>query len=264
MISWQLDGPAGAPVVVALHAIATHRALWTAQAAVWSSTWRVLRLDLPGHGASPGPSADLSLADYADQVVAVLDEAQVPRGAFVGLSFGGMIAQAIALGHPQRVTALVLAHTSARTEAPVREIWERRLGQFQRHGLAAQVEPTLDRWFTRSFAQASPLTLRWVGEQIAATSPAGYASAVRAIQALDHLDRLAEVRVPTLVIAGEADAAVPPAAAAALADRIPGAELVVLPHAAHLGNVEQPVAFTETVGRFLHDAMPTNERGDPR
>lgn len=250
-LAWQIEGPRGAPVLVALHAIATHRVLWDAQAAVWSAAWRVLRIDLPGHGASASPPHDLSLAEYADHVVAVLDEAAVARAAIVGLSFGGMVAQAMALAHPQRVSALVLAHTSARTEAPVREIWERRLEQFQRQGLDAQVEPTLDRWFTRSFATASPLTVRWVGTQVRATSPAGYASAVRAIQSLDHLDRLPEIAVPTLVIAGEADAAVPPAAAAAMAKRLPGSELFVLPQAAHLGNVEQPVAFTEAVGRFL-------------
>jgi 3-oxoadipate enol-lactonase len=191
------------------------------------------------------------LADWADQVCEVLDALRIERAAVVGISLGGMVAQAFALRHPSRTWALVLAHTSARTESAVREIWDRRLEQFTRHGLPAQAPATLERWFTRAFAEASPLTLDWLAAQIRATHPAGYTAAVRAIQGLDHLDRLHEIAVPTLVIAGEADSAVPPAAAATLAERIAGAQLVVLPGAAHLGNVEQPVVFTERVGAFL-------------
>jgi len=250
-LSWQIDGPAEAPVVMALHAIATHRVLWTAQAAVWSSNMRVLRVDLPGHGASEAPAAPMSLDEYADAVVGVLDEAQVTKASFVGLSFGGMISQAVALRYPDRVRSLVLAHTSARTDAAVREIWERRLEQVNRHGLVAQVEPTLDRWFTRSFATASPMTLGWVGDQIRATSPQGFISAVRAIQSLDNLQQLHKVRMPTLVLAGDEDVAVPPAAAAVMSQQIPGSELVILSKAAHLGNVERPTVFSEIVGRFL-------------
>ena len=191
------------------------------------------------------------LADYAEQVREVLDTLEIQRAALAGLSFGGMVAQAFALAWPQRVAALVLAHTSAHTHAAVRELWARRLELFDQSGLAGQVAPTLERWFTRAFAEASPLTLEWIAAQIRTTSPAGYAAAIRAIQQLDHRDRLGQIAAPTLVLAGEADSAVPPAAASALAAAIPGARLVVLPDAAHLGNVQQPVAFTEAVASFL-------------
>lgn len=246
-----VDGPHDAPVVVLLHAIATHSGLWLPQLGPWSTRWRVVRIDLPGHGASEPPVGASTLAGYAEQVRDVLDELEVERAAFVGLSLGGMVAQAFAVAFPQRAGALVLAHTSARTEPAVRELWQRRLDHFESFGLPAQVAPTLDRWFTRAFAAASPLTLAWIAGQIAQTSPAGYAAAIQAIQGLDHLDRLGKLAVPALVIAGEADSAVPPAAAGALAAAIPGAELVVLPDAAHLGSVQQPVLFAETVGSFL-------------
>lgn len=246
-----VDGPHDAPVLVLLHAIATHSGLWLPQLGPWSSRWRVVRIDLPGHGGSEPPVGAPTLAGYAAQVRDVLDELVVERAAFVGLSLGGMVAQAFALAFPQRVGALVLAHTSARTEPAVRELWQRRLEHFESFGLDAQVSPTLDRWFTRAFAAASPLTLAWIAGQIGATSPAGYEAAIHAIQQLDHHSRLGEIAVPTLVIAGDADTAVSPAAAGALAAEIPGAELVVLPDAAHLGNVQQPVIFAETVGSFL-------------
>jgi 3-oxoadipate enol-lactonase len=250
-----VDGPIDAPAVVLLHAIATHSALWLPQVGVWSAAYRVVRIDLPGHGASDPPLQPLQMADYAAAVKDVLDDLGIERAAIVGLSLGGMVAQAFALAYPARVQALVLAHTTARTEPAVREIWQRRLEQFEQHGLEAQAAPTLERWFTRAFASASPMTLEWIAGQVRATSAAGYATAIRAIQGLDHLERLQAIAVPTLVVAGDADSAVPPAAASALADCIPGAELVVLKDAAHLGNVQQPVAFTEIVGRFLQASL---------
>lgn len=248
---FQVEGPVDAPPVLLLHPIATNGALWAHQAQVWSATMRVIRVDLPGHGRSPLAGRVEKLADYADRIAEVLDALHIERAAVVGLSFGGMVAQALAVGHPQRVSALVLAHTTGRTDPAVRDLWERRLEQFEQQGMAAQIEPTLERWFTRSFALASPLTMAWVGRQIAATSPAGYTHAVRAIQQLDHLDALGKVRVPTLVVAGDSDSAVPPAAAQRLVDAIPGAQLHILEDAAHIGCVQQPVAFTEVVGRFL-------------
>lgn len=251
VLASRIDGAADAPPLVLLHPIATHGGIWAPQLPAWASAFRVVRIDLPGHGASAAPAQAMVMAGYAQAVFDTLDALGIAQSALVGLSLGGMVAQAMALLQPARVRALVLAHTSARTDAPVREIWERRLEQFERHGLEAQVAPTLERWFTRAFAGACPLTLAWVAGQIRATSDAGYAAAVRAIQQLDHLDRLHELTMPTMVLAGDADAAVPPSAAAAMARRIPGAELVVLEDAAHLGNVQQPLRFTESVARFL-------------
>lgn len=254
-LAFQVDGRADASAVVLLHPIATHSEIWRPQMAAWSEAFKVIRIDLPGHGASAVPTRLLGFADYAEQVCAVLDALQVEQAGVVGLSLGGMVAQAIALSRPERVGALVLAHTSARTEPAVQEIWQRRLEHFERHGIEAQIEPTLERWFTRAFARACPMTVSWVARQIRATSAAGYATAIRAIQRLDHRDRLPQLAVPVLVVAGDADAAVPPATAQAMAECIPGAELLVLEGAGHIGNVQQPLVFTETVGRFLRAAL---------
>src|SRR5690606_16566380 len=109
---------------------------------------------------------------------------------------------------------LVLAHTSAQTVEAVRGIWGGRIARFEKEGMEAQVVPTLERWFTRSFAESSPLTLAWLSEQILRTTRKGYVSAIKAIQKLDHLDEIGKIKVPALVVAGEQDSSVPPAAAA--------------------------------------------------
>jgi len=252
--SYHTVGPADGQAVVLLHAIATDSNLWSAQVPVWATAFRLVCVDLPGHGGSPDIDADLDLDGYADCVLDVLDELHIDTASLVGLSFGGMVAQAFALKYPARVRSLVLAHTSARTVEVVKGIWSGRIARFEREGMAAQVMPTLERWFTRSFAEASPLTLAWLSEQILRTTNKGYLSAIRAIQGLDHLDKLATIEVPTLVVAGEEDSSVPPAAAAQIAERMVNAKMLVLAGAAHLGNLERPVEFTEAVGAFLRQA----------
>lgn len=252
-LACQVHGDAHAPAVVLLHSLATHSEIWRPQLAVWANTFRVICIDLPGHGASPAADEPLSLSDHAALVEQVLDTLAIQRAAIVGLSLGGMVAQAWALRSPARVRALVLAHTSAQTTPAVHEIWQQRLAQFKQHGLESQVAPTLARWFTPGFVEASPMTMDWVAQQIRATSPAGYAAAIHAIQGLDHLDRLAEIKAPTLVVAGDSDAAVPPQLASAMAARLQSAGLLVLKDAGHIGNVQQAHAFTESVGRFLRE-----------
>lgn len=250
-LHYQVSGPKNAPAVILLHALATHGELWRAQIPVWSARTCVINIDLPGHGRSPQIEDARTLADYARHVCLVLDELGIQRAALVGLSLGGMVAQAFALAYPERCLALVLAHTSARTEDAVRDIWSQRLDQAYTQGMAAQIPSILNRWFPSSFARASPWTLGWIAQQIATTSMQGYASAIRAIQGLDHLDRLPGITTPTLVIAGELDIAAPAAVGTRIAAQVKGAGLVVLPDVAHLGNVQAPVVFSETVGAFL-------------
>lgn len=262
--AYRIEGRADGPPVVLLHAIATNSSMWSAQIPVWASVFRLICIDLPGHGDSPEVEGELDLAGYADCVRGVLDALRIDDASLVGLSFGGMVAQAFALRYPERVRALVLAHTSARTVEAVKGIWEGRVAQFEKEGMAAQVTPTLERWFTRAFAESSPLTLAWLARQILRTTNKGYVSAIRAIQGLDHLDRLGAIKAPTLVVAGAADSAVPPAAAALIAEKLGDARMMVLEGAAHLGNLEKPVEFTEAVGAFLqgtqHPSTQTTQR----
>lgn len=253
-LAFHMHGNAQAPTVVLLHSLATHSEIWRPQLAVWSGVFRVICIDLAGHGASPAVDELFSLADHAALVEQVLDTLAVQRAAIVGLSLGGMVAQALALRSPARVRALVLAHTSAQTTPAVHEIWQQRLAQFEQHGLESQIQATLARWFTPGFVDASPMTMDWVAQQIRSTTAAGYSAAIRAIQGLNHLDRLANIKAPTIIVAGDSDAAVPPQLASAMAARLPHAGLLVLKDAGHIGNVQQAHAFTESVGRFLREA----------
>lgn len=257
------EGPRDAPAVLLLHALCTHSELWAPQRVVWKDRLRLISVDLPGHGKSPVLPHARTLDGIADEIVAVLDHLNLPQVAVVGLSLGGMLAQVLALRHSARVRSLVVAHAGARTDAAVRAIWDQRIEQFKSGSTADWCQSTLQRWFPRDFAERSPATLSWVGGLIRATQAEGYVNAIRAIQGLDTLDQLSAIQVPALVVAGQADAAVPPAVAQMLAERLPNARLQLLEDVGHLGNVQAPVLFTEVVGRFLAQALPPAEPVTP-
>ena len=253
--SWQDVGPRDAPVVVLLHAIATCSELWAQQIPVWSQFARILAVDLPGHGASaPRPQID-SLDQYAHALAELLASASIEDVSIVGLSFGGMIGQAFALNYPQRVRSLVLSNTSARTSAEMREIWARRKEHAATQGMQEQVATTLERWFTPQFRENAPLHVERVANMIRRTTYEGYSAAIEAIRGLDLLDRLTSLEMQVLVVGGRQDAAVTPQTVEAMVQRVPKARTLLLDGAAHLANVEQPIAFSEAVGHFLRASL---------
>lgn len=234
-----------------LHSLATQGAMWSAQIPTWGRSFRLIVPDLPGHGSTPADPTLQRFEDYAASVVRLLDSLAVERITLVGLSLGGMIAQAMALRNPDRVGAIVLAHTFARVTEPMIPVWKERQATVDSQGMESQVVPTLERWFTPQFRAASPLTLAWIADMIRATQPAGYRAVAESIQHLDYLDRLTDIRQPTLVVAGSEDKGASPEVAMQMCARLPHGRLLILPNAGHLGCVDQPVEFTERVGEFL-------------
>jgi 3-oxoadipate enol-lactonase len=120
------------------------------------------------------------------------------------------------------------------------------------------VEPTIGRWFTPPFAEQHPEVVNPVRAMIRQTKPQGYIGCCHAIKVLDLADQLHRIAVPTLIIVGADDTGTPVAASRMIHERIQGSELVILPSAAHLSNIEQAEAFNRAVLAFLerHDRHP--------
>lgn len=244
------SGPTDAPVVVLIHSIATSSAMWEPQIADLAGSYRVLAIDLPGHGKSAPLSGEPAIADYADAVMGTLDALGVDTAAFIGLSFGSMITQHIGANHPHRTWALVLSNGVAWSAPAVSALWQQRIAEAERDGMASQVEPTLERWFTAQFRSANADAADRIRKLVAATSLEGYRQAAQAISVLDNRSALRRITAPTLVIAGEADGAAPAKVVADMAAQIPGAILKVLP-GAHLLNVELGTEYSRTLTEFL-------------
>jgi 3-oxoadipate enol-lactonase len=242
------DGDAG-PVVLLGASLGTDLRLWDRLAAELSADHRVVRFDTRGHGRSPAPAGGYSLEGLAADVVALADRLDVERFSYVGLSLGGAIGQVLALEHPDRLHSLVLCCTAPVFGDPV--TWRERAEQVRRDGVDELVAPTFDRWFTEEFRTARPDVVAAIEQMFRATPREGYAGCCEALASYDVTVRLPEITVPTRVVAGGRDPGSPPAVARAMADAIPGADLVVVDGAAHIANLARPDEFNAAVREHL-------------
>jgi 3-oxoadipate enol-lactonase len=244
------DADAGAPLVF-LHGIGGSADVFAPQLARdWGR--RALAWDMPGYGRSV-PLAETTIATLAEAAVAWLERLGVAKPVLVGHSIGGMIVQEMLARRPDLPGAAVLVATSAAFGSSD--------GTFQREFLAARLGP-LDAG--RSMAElAEPIVAGMLGgapdpegraravAAMAATPEAAYRATVRALVGFDRRAALADIRVPTLLIAGEKDPNAPAATMHKMAARIAGARIVVLPGCGHLPNLEAPAAFDAALGDFL-------------
>jgi 3-oxoadipate enol-lactonase len=243
----QIHGPAAAPPLLLLHSLGTSLHVWDAQADALAGRYRVIRPDLRGHGLTSVPRGPYSIAQMARDVLAALDSLGVARCHLAGLSIGGVIAQSLAAQAPGRVRALVLVDTAMALPPP--ELWHERAAIARAHGMTPLLEPVLARWVTPDFLD-SPQA-EGLRAMLRRTDPEGYAGAAEALATADLTQSTAALRLPTLVLVGEHDLATPPAAARAIQAAIAGAELHVLPGAAHIPTVQTPDAVTDAIATFL-------------
>jgi len=250
-MNYTLEGPTAAPVVTLSHSLATTLHMWDGQVSALAERYRVLRYDTRGHGGTDAPGGPYTLELLAEDARALFRALGIPRTHFVGLSMGGMIGQVLAIQSPELLQSLALCDTSSRVPPEARTMWEERVRVAEAQGMEPHVETTLARWFTAPFRERHPERVAPVAAMIRATKPAGFAGCCQAIKMLDLTDRIAAITTPTLIIVGAEDAGTPVAASRTIHERIRGSELVILPSASHLSNIEQQEAFNRALLGFL-------------
>lgn len=250
-LNYQLEGPAGAPVLVLSNSLGTDLHMWDAQMPALTEHFRVLRYDTRGHGASlvtPGP---YSIEQNGRDVLALLDALDIPRAHFCGLSMGGLIGQWLGIHAPERLSRLVLCNTAAKIGTP--DVWNPRIDTVLSGGAEAMRnlrDASISRWFTADFAEAHPAQVEAIVGMLAQTSPEGYAANCAAVRDADFRGEIGAISVPTLVVCGAADPVTTTEDGRFLQARIPNADLVEF-RAAHLSNVQAGDAFSQRVLAFL-------------
>jgi 3-oxoadipate enol-lactonase len=245
------DGPADAPVLVFGPSLGTDTGLFDPQVAEFSRTHRVIRYDLRGHGGSevvPGPC---TIADLADDVLALLDRLGVQRFSYAGVSIGGAIGLQLALTVPDRLEKLAILASAAQFADP--PSYTARAGQVREQGTEILVPSRTGTWFTAEWAEKEPAAAERLLGMLRATPAEGYAACCEAIGQFDVRDRLGENSVPTLALAGEEDPATTVDMVRLLADGIPNSEFVVVPGAAHLPNATHSQAVNAALRNHFGD-----------
>lgn len=250
-IRYELEGPAGAPVVVLSHSLAAALEAWDQQMPALRDSYRVLRFDTRGHGGSSAPVGRYTMEMLGSDVVCLLDALRIPEVHFVGISMGGMIGQMLALKSPDRLGKLVLCDTVGQVSADNGSAWNERIHTAETQGMAALAEGTLERWLSEKFRRDRPDITERIRNMILNTPIPGYTGCCHAISRFDVLEDLPKVSTPTLILTGENDQGSPVSAAEAIRERIPGSRLAVIPGALHLTNIETHENFNRLLLEFL-------------
>jgi 3-oxoadipate enol-lactonase len=249
-LATRIEGREGAPWLTFSNSLATNMAMWDDQVAALKADFRILRYDKRGHGESAAPPrGDIAIETLVADLIALWDHLGIRKSHFVGLSIGGMTGFGLGLDHPDRVASLALCCTRADSPPAYNAAWPGRVATAEKDGMAALVEPTLERWFTAGCRTREAAAMAKMGRMIASTAVAGYCGCAWALQNLPYLDRLGAIRVPTLMIGGSDDILLDGTREAHR--RIPGSLYYEVGPAGHIANVEQPALFTAGLKSWL-------------
>lgn len=246
---YESTGPAGAPTIVFAHSVGCSLEIWEAQVAALNDRYHCVRYDLRNHGRSQSLDVETTIDDLAADLLGLLDALGIDSAHIAGLSIGGMLGQAFAVAHPERVRSLALVSTTA--YLPPLDFWQSRADTVRAEGMDSVADGIMPRWFTEPFLQNHPDIVRGYRDRLAATDAAGYGRCCVAIGTMDLRERIGAIAAPTLIVVGAEDPATPPAMAEDLRQRIPGAEMVVVSDASHIISIEKPDAVTAQLAAFL-------------
>jgi 3-oxoadipate enol-lactonase len=236
------------PAVVLAHSLGVDWRMWEPVMAPLAVGRRVFAYDLRGHGEAATAPAATAMTDFGTDLLDLLRALELEQAHLVGLSLGGAVVQTAAVAEPARVASLALLAT---TDQPFPDAFEARAQAVETEGMAAQIAPTLARWFTPEALARESWGVRYARERISGFDPERWAATWRVYRSLDVQDRLHDLPAPVLVAAGGADASVTPDFIAGVARRIIGSVYHELPLVPHLQTLEQPGAVADLLDAFL-------------
>lgn len=241
------------PVVVLGHSFLCSGEMWSPQIPALSRQYTIVNIDFRGHGRSGAIERRFDLYDLVKDVLAVLDQLEIDRAVWAGLSIGGMVALRAAIMVKDRVSGLILLDTHAGSESTYKKIKYQAMENFGRVFGTGPLVPQVSRmFFCRHTRRTNPQLVNEWRERFRSvpfSTVSHTSSALRRRESV--VDQLSNVEVPALVVVGEEDEPTPPACAREIACSLPKASLVEVKNAGHLSNLEQPAVVTSAIISFL-------------
>ncbi|HEY7787029.1 MAG TPA: alpha/beta fold hydrolase [Casimicrobiaceae bacterium] len=244
------------PQVLLIHGVGGDSGNWDPIAERLRARFDVMAMDLRGHGGSDLIRGHVDVEDFARDALQMLDAAGVGRCHVAGFSLGGAVALALTLQCPERVERLAIIGTVCGRSPGQRARALERVEFLKQHGAAALAEGNRERWFSEAFRRAHPDVVDRRVAQVLACDAESYLRAFTIFCTAEFADRLQEIRVPTLVVTGEHDVAATPEMARAMGERLPDAEIHVLPGLRHSVLIEAPDTIADLLDRFFGTGLP--------
>ncbi len=249
---YDLDGVGEALVLI--HGAQSDRSVFALLLPALSERYRVLRFDQRGSGQSSKPDHPYSIAMLADDTAALMTHVGFERAHILGVSMGGMIAQELALRHPERVRTLTIGCSTAGGPNAI-ALEDAALSAYSTDELPAEerARALAETIFTGPFLDAHPEVVEGLtkAREAAPLDAAAFGRRMAAARAHDCWERLPKITCPTLVITGKDDAIIAWENSRLIAERLPDARLVVLEPAGHGFWIEQPERSAEALLHFL-------------
>ena len=255
-ISYDLVGDEGAPVVLMVHSLAADMGLWAEQVpALIRAGFRVLRMDLRGHGASSSLPGAYTIDALADDLVLLLDFLGIKTCHYLGLSIGGMIGQSFAIHHAERLESLFICDCQSQSPPDAQAFWGPLIATIEAAGTLEQIaDSTMARWLSPAFQKAHPHRWNQVRQTVASCSVQGYVGCALAIANFNHTARLSGVQIRTMVGCGSLDQRNNPKSSQAIAKLCPNGHYTEFAGGLHVPNIELAEQFNHTLIDWLHSA----------
>ena len=248
LLNVSVEGRDGGPTLMLSNSLGCTLQMWEPQMSALSKLFRVVRYDRRGHGKSGVPPGPYSMERFGRDVLAILDDLNIAKAHWCGLSMGGMVGQWLGANAPEHFDRIILSNTACYFPDPAN--WANRIKAVKDGGLAAVADAVIGGWLTADFREREPQITAKLKAMLSNSPPEGYIACCEALSTLDQRALLPRIKSPTLVITGRHDMTTPVAAGEYIRSQIPGASMTIL-DAAHISNVEQSHAFTEAVAGFL-------------
>jgi 3-oxoadipate enol-lactonase len=243
------ENPGKERTFVFVNSLGTDLRIWDEVVADYAGEFRILRYDLRGHGLSDVPPAPYSIGDHAGDLAALLDAHEIGGAIIVGLSVGGMIAQALAAERPELARLLVLCDTAHKIGTP--DMWNARMDAVRTSGLTSIADAVLERWFSAEFRRSRAADLAGYRNMLTRTPAEGYVGTCATLRDTDLTQMTSRLTQPTLCLVGEEDGATPPALVRSLSELIRNAGFKTIPSAGHLPCIEQPKLLAGWIDSFV-------------
>lgn len=245
-------GSQNAPVFLFVNSLGTDFRIWDGVVNELKVHGSILRFDKMGHGLSTVADRKYKIADYAEDVISLLNALDVGKVVLTGLSIGGIIAQYIAIHHPERVEKLVISNSAAKVGSL--EGWEARIATVKAEGISAIANDVLKGWFSKDFQLNRQQELAGYKAMLCNTDTAGYIKACEALRDNDLSEDVQLIKSPTLLIAGSEDGSIPAKIVRETAKKIAGSEFVEIDGAGHIPCAEQPKTVAGLILKFVNNS----------
>ena len=244
-------GPRGKPPVIFLHPLGLDLTYWTEQIETLSAEQDVVAFDWPGSGRSPGTAADWDLGQATELVAQAIRDTGAQTAHVVGISVGGMIAQSVAIEHPDLMQSLILVATAPTFPDAARDGMRARAAAVRQDGMSVVIQPSIERWLTPETVETRPALVDRITKTILLHDPQVHAAMWELVADFEVLDRLGEISAPTLILVGEEDPSTPVASAQLLHDGIAGSTMEVIPGGSHMIQLERPERVSTAIADFV-------------